>query len=228
MQVRPRDLLCSVIPMVNRAALYTWKFALPLYSYCHQEGTGPTWICPGIVWNMWVVYFVQERLQDESPGDFESLFTKAWDSKTKSLEQKEQEWATVRLLGSLTSHRGKRRALRPLEEESESTCPGEGVLVCSRKSAHWVLCLEGFYLFSAGGHFEEVSTEHSSALQVCSSVCWCIRIVYSGVWAHSQVSFTSALDSSGSNWALCYLLPWLHQFLGLAGSNWVPVICLPG
>ena len=37
------------------------------------------------VWNMWVVYFVQEGFQDESPGDFGSLFIKAWDSETNGL-----------------------------------------------------------------------------------------------------------------------------------------------
>lgn len=37
-------------------------------------------------WNVWVLLdFVQERIQDMSQGDFESMFIKAWDSKTKKV-----------------------------------------------------------------------------------------------------------------------------------------------
>ena len=46
---------------------------------------GPGWrqVCPGTVWNVWALDFVQERFHDTSPGDFESTFIKAGDSKTK-------------------------------------------------------------------------------------------------------------------------------------------------
>lgn len=40
-------------------------------------------ILPGMVWNVWVIDFVQERFQDMSPVDFESTVIKTWDSGTK-------------------------------------------------------------------------------------------------------------------------------------------------
>ena len=36
-----------------------------------------------MVWDVWVLDFVQEKIQDMSPGDFESLFIKVWNSETK-------------------------------------------------------------------------------------------------------------------------------------------------
>ena len=46
------------------------------------------------------------------------------------------------------------------------------VLVCSKESVYWVLCLKGSYLFSKGGNFRDhsqgsFSIEYSSAFQLC-------------------------------------------------------------
>lgn len=81
-----------------------------------------------------VLDFLHERFQDTSPGDFENTFIKAWDSETKEglrieearsqqesarrgcfdserRSQRQKKRAEAGLLGSLKSHRGKRRAL---------------------------------------------------------------------------------------------------------------------
>ena len=36
-----------------------------------------------MVWNVWVLDFMQERFRHLSPDDFESMFIKAGDSETK-------------------------------------------------------------------------------------------------------------------------------------------------
>ena len=36
-----------------------------------------------MVWNMWVLNFMQERFYVKGPGDFDNMFIKAEDSETK-------------------------------------------------------------------------------------------------------------------------------------------------
>lgn len=37
------------------------------------KGWGPRWVCPCMVWNVWVLYLMQERSHNTSPGDFECV-----------------------------------------------------------------------------------------------------------------------------------------------------------
>ena len=47
------------------------------------KGSGPRQVCPGTVWNAWVLDFMQERFHNKSPGEFESTFVNAENSETK-------------------------------------------------------------------------------------------------------------------------------------------------
>ena len=47
------------------------------------KGSGLRQVCPGTVWNAWVLDFTQERFHAMSPGGFQNMFIKAGDSETK-------------------------------------------------------------------------------------------------------------------------------------------------
>lgn len=78
-----RSLLTSILPH---------KFRPRCWSVCYRKVTGPLAHLPRASLSLWVLDFVQERLHNTSPGDFESMFITAEDSvKRKGLGQKTGE-----------------------------------------------------------------------------------------------------------------------------------------
>ena len=59
--------------------------------YCYWTGTGPEQACLRPAYSVWVLDLLQQRFHNRSPGDFESMFIKAGDSKTKEGPRIEEE-----------------------------------------------------------------------------------------------------------------------------------------
>ena len=68
------------LKFLNRSLI---QFKFSAKCFCHWKGTGPRQVCPSTVWNVWILDFVQERIQDMSPGNFESAISKGRDSETE-------------------------------------------------------------------------------------------------------------------------------------------------
>ena len=65
---------------LNTCATWKGRQSTPdaLRSLYFVTGKGPSGggSAPSKVWDAWALYFLQERIQDGSPGDFESVFIK--------------------------------------------------------------------------------------------------------------------------------------------------------